>query len=370
MKTEHQFTGLDHLRALAISFVFIYHYTFFRHPAWMEGFSTIGWTGVDLFFVLSGFLISNQLFAEWQKSHQMSLPSFYIKRAFRILPPYLFILLTYLFVPAFHERERLAPLWKMLTFTQNYGQNIRQYGTFSHAWSLCVEERFYLFLPLILVAVFHSGHSKKSGWLIPAVFLLTMILRWLTWNFRLIPLQESDNFSLYWYQWIYYPTYTRLDGLVTGVAIAAVYRFRSYWLERVKKYANRLLLMGCLLFIGCFYLCREQESFFSTVFGFSMVAICFGFFTLSSVLPGSLLSTFKSFVTRNLATLSYSLYLSHKGIIHLTQNWLRNSGIALDSGWMLLICIIACIAAALLMRMFIERPFLKLRNVVLERINF
>ncbi len=365
MKSEHQFPGLDHLRALAISLVFIYHYQFFRHPAWIEGFSPIGWTGVDLFFVLSGFLISNQLFAEWQKNRKISLSVFYIKRAFRILPPYLFILLIYLFVPAFHERERLAPLWKMLTFTQNYGQDIRQYGTFSHAWSLCVEEQFYLFLPLLLIALFYSGLSKKSAWFVPSIFLLTMVLRWLTWQFRLIPIKDSDYFGLFWYQWIYYPTFTRLDGLVTGVAIAAVYRFRTHWLNPLKKYTNRILLLGCLLFLACFYLCREQESFFATVFGFSLVAICFGFVTLSSVLPGGILSTFKSFITRNLATLSYSLYLSHKGIIHLTQSWLKNSGVPLDSGWMLLICIIACTSAALLMRIFIEKPFLKLRNLAL-----
>jgi len=116
IKTDKKFTGLDHLRALAISLVFLFHYSFYQHPAWMERFSGFGWCGVDLFFVLSGFLISNQLFAEWQNKHQVSLPVFYLKRAFRILPPYFFVLLIYIFVPAFHEREKLAPLWKMFTY--------------------------------------------------------------------------------------------------------------------------------------------------------------------------------------------------------------------------------------------------------------
>ena len=64
MKTDHAFIGLDHLRALAISLVFLYHYTIFQHPDWMNNsFIHFGWCGVDLFFVLSGFLISNQLMA-------------------------------------------------------------------------------------------------------------------------------------------------------------------------------------------------------------------------------------------------------------------------------------------------------------------
>ena len=65
MKTEHTFIGLDHLRALAISLVFLYHYTIFQHPDWMNNsFIHFGWCGVDLFFVLSGFLISSQLMAD------------------------------------------------------------------------------------------------------------------------------------------------------------------------------------------------------------------------------------------------------------------------------------------------------------------
>ena len=71
------------------------------------------------------------------------------------------MLLIYIFIPAFHERETLAPLWKMFTFTQNYGQDIRRYGTFSHAWSLCVEEQFYLLLAAdIDVGVFLQAEKK------------------------------------------------------------------------------------------------------------------------------------------------------------------------------------------------------------------
>jgi peptidoglycan/LPS O-acetylase OafA/YrhL len=71
-------------------------------------------------------------------------------------------------------------------------------------------------------------------------------------------------------------------------------------------------------------------------------------------------------ITENLATLSYSLYLSHKGIIHLTQKWFTGLGIPGDSNWMLLICILTCISGALLMRIFIEKPFFRLRNKLLR----
>lgn len=362
MKQDKKFIGLDHLRALAISLVFLYHYSFYQHPAWLDNFAGFGWCGVDLFFVLSGFLISNQLFAEWQIKKKITPGVFYLKRAFRILPPYFFVLLIYIFVPAFHERERLAPLWKMISFTQNYGQNIFVYGTFSHAWSLCVEEQFYLLLPLLLILIFSTSPRKKSARLIPAIFILSMILRWITWQFFLKPLQDTDDFGMYWYRWIYYPTYTRLDGLITGVGIAAVYRFRENWLFPLKKYSNGILLAGIVLFLLAFFLCRDHLSFGASVFGFSLIAITFGFFVLSAILPDSFLYHSRSFLTRNLAALSYSLYLSHKGLIHVTQHALKNCGIDGNSNLMFIICLTVCIFGAMLIRILIEKPFLKLRN--------
>ena len=366
MKTEHTFIGLDHLRALAISLVFLYHYTIFQHPGWMNNsFIHFGWCGVDLFFVLSGFLISNQLMAAWQKNQEIPFREFYIKRIFRIFPPYFFVLLIYIFIPAFHERETLAPLWKMFSFTQNYGQDIRRYGTFSHAWSLCVEEQFYLLLPLILLWGLSSRMKKNTGWLIPVIFLLTIICRWISWEILLKPTIDSDDFSMNWYKWIYYPTYTRLDGLMVGVGIAALYRFRESRLDPLNRYANWLIIAGCILFVLSLFLCIDQQTAAATIFGFSLIAIAFGFFVLSAILPLSFLFRVKSAITKNLATLSYSLYLSHKGIIHITQKWLISVGLRGESNWMFLICMFSCIVGALIMRILIEKPFFRMRNKML-----
>ena len=148
MKTSSErLNGLDHLRALAIILVLMYHYRAFSHPDWIDTIGRFGWIGVDLFFVLSGFLISGQLFNNIKVFHNIHLKSFYIKRFFRIIPPYAFTLLLYFCIPVFREREALSPLWKFITFTQNYGLDVINKGTFSHAWSLCIEEQFYLVLP-------------------------------------------------------------------------------------------------------------------------------------------------------------------------------------------------------------------------------
>jgi peptidoglycan/LPS O-acetylase OafA/YrhL len=369
MKTEHEFNGLDHLRALAITLVFLFHYNMFRHPAWTDGFSHYGWTGVDLFFVLSGFLISNQLFGEMQRRNTISLRIFYIKRCFRILPPYLFILLIYIFFPAFHERERLAPLWKMFTFTQNFNQDISVYGTFSHAWSLCVEEQFYFLFPLTLLFIWLTRLKKKSGWIIPAFFLLPLVLRWIIWTWFLAPIQGADEFGLNWYRWIYYPTYTRIDGLMAGIALAAVYRFRNYWLTPFYRFANAISIVIFILLIISYFTIANGHSSNATIFGFSGIALLYGLLTFAAIAPGSFLFRFKSFITKQLAVYSYSIYLSHKGLIHLSQIFFSGLGIDADGSTMFLICTIVCITGAFLIRICIEKPALMLRNELLNTLN-
>ena len=96
------FNGLDSLRALAISLVLLFHYRAFLHPAWVDDIFEFGWVGVDLFFVLSGFLISNQLFEELQRHNKINSSVFFLKRFFkyfRLISSYwVFIFLFLLFM--------------------------------------------------------------------------------------------------------------------------------------------------------------------------------------------------------------------------------------------------------------------------------
>jgi peptidoglycan/LPS O-acetylase OafA/YrhL len=85
------------------------------------------------------------------------------------------VVAIYFCFPAFHEKEALAPLWKFLTFCQNLGLDIQHTGTFSHAWSLCVEEHFYFILPIILIALLFTKHFNKAYWLLIILFLLEII---------------------------------------------------------------------------------------------------------------------------------------------------------------------------------------------------
>lgn len=192
--TSARFNGLDHLRAIAILLVLMYHYRAFMHPDWIDTYGRFGWTGVDLFFVLSGFLISNQLFQEIKNRGNFSLKSFFTKRFFRIIPPYFFTLLLYFCFPFFRERESLSPLWKFLIFTQNYNLDVINKGTFSHAWSLCIEEQFYLILPFSLLLFIKSKTLKYLKFIIFIIIIFSILARYFSWQEYVFPNLNSGEF--------------------------------------------------------------------------------------------------------------------------------------------------------------------------------
>lgn len=112
--------GLDTLRTIAIALVLMYHYASMISHQDTFGFITkVGWAGVDLFFVLSGYLIGNQIFSAIAQKKNFSLKTFYIRRLLRTLPNYYFILAMYLLFPLALSGNETASIWQFLTFTQN-----------------------------------------------------------------------------------------------------------------------------------------------------------------------------------------------------------------------------------------------------------
>ncbi|MDN5288260.1 MAG: Peptidoglycan/LPS O-acetylase OafA/YrhL [Mucilaginibacter sp.] len=364
---KHKLLGLDHLRALAITSVFLFHYQLFGHPDWVEKVGQFGWTGVDLFFVLSGFLISGQLFGTIAKGKVTSMREFFAKRFFRIIPPYLIVLILYITIPFLREREHLAPLWRYLTFTLNFGLDLHQTGTFTHAWSLCVEEQFYLILPLTFWLFNYFRAGKKAIYIIAALFIAGFVIRWLSWHYWVEPHISADNLGAIWNKFIYYPTYNRLDALLIGVSIAGIYTFYPHVKEGINKYGNVLMLTGIIILIAAYLICTPETSFNTTVWGFPLIALGYGIVVAAIVCPANVLYSLKSKVTSQLATLSYGIYLVHKLMIHLTQSLLVSTGINKDSNLMMMLCIISSIAGALVLRYAIEKPSLKLRDKVLLR---
>jgi peptidoglycan/LPS O-acetylase OafA/YrhL len=359
-----RFAGLDHLRALAIIIVFVYHYNMFGHPAGLYDYlGSWGWTGVDLFFVLSGYLIGGQLFARIAKDQPVSYGEFYFKRSLRILPAYFVVLALYLMIPGFTERSQLPPLWRMITFTQNFGLDLAKEGAFSHAWSLCIEEQFYLILPLLIIAL---GTRKKAVWLLPVLFLLGFAIRSVMW-YDVLPKQPS--FGKAYYEFIYYPTWSRLDGLLAGVALAAFYYFQPAAWQRLTRHGNRILLIALALVAGAWFIAHDDNQYTmqGAIFGYPAIAIAYGALTLAALSPTSFLYRYSSKLTRFIATLSYSIYLTHKQLIHLTHEALHHYNIGDDTYTSFWISTAVALAGGWILHLLVEKPFLRIRDNWLAR---
>lgn len=363
-KVHERLYGLDYLRAFAIILVFFFHYYIISNgePEWLPNIASFGWTGVDLFFVLSGFLISSQLFLQIKKGQLISFKVFFLKRFFRIVPAYLATVSIYFCFPYFREKEALPPLWKFLTFTQNFDLNLKDYGTFSHCWSLCVEEHFYLFLPIILIFLQKSKLFSKSFWLLIGLFLFGFAIRFYSFNNLYLSKIGEENSWMYWYKYIYYPTYNRLDGLLVGVALAGIYQFLPNLWTKLSKYGNQFLLLSLSILTGAYFLCEDMMTFKVSIFGFPLIALGFGFMTLGAISPTSFLYKMNSKIITFIANLSFAIYLTHKGIIHTTHQLLEDFKI--DHNVMLLICIITSVLGAYILHLVIEKPFMKMRDKI------
>lgn len=361
-KTDKRIHGLDVLRSAAIILVFMYHYVVFvsRQPTF--GFiDDIGWVGVDLFFVLSGYLIGHQIFSPIVNQREFSFKIFYYRRLLRTLPTYLFVLGIYFLIPSFRENIILPPLWKFLTFTQNFGL---QTGTaFSHAWSLCVEEQFYLILPVVALIIAYKK-SIHYGWMILfGLLIMGIILRSSLWTYY--SQHTSNHFHALYYTKIYYSSFCRLDELVFGVAIAMVRNFHKNLWEKITKKGNLVLLIGIIGSGISFYLFVQYHySLFVTAVGYPLLGISFAALTIAALSQDSYLYKIRIPGAANLAIWSYAIYLIHKPVSVLVYRAFSKFGVGASSLVMILTITLVSIIAGWLLYTCIETPFLKLREKI------
>jgi peptidoglycan/LPS O-acetylase OafA/YrhL len=241
---------LDGWRAVAILGVMICHAcAAFFHPegpcpnAFLRGLTRHGALGVDIFFGLSGFLICSRLLAEYRKNGSISLKKFYLRRCFRILPPYL----TYLGGLGLLAAVGLVTIsaqawWSCLLFYRNYLPfSANGFYTY-HFWSLSVEEHFYLLWPGLLIL---AGNRWARCW---AAGLALAITAWRVWEFH--------------HQWLgnlipgvvfFGRTDIRLDGLLWGCWMALMLN-DPIWRDRFTRWLIPGVWVGlAAAFIACVF---------------------------------------------------------------------------------------------------------------------
>lgn len=355
--------GLDLLRAVAVLWTLQFHSFIVGGlgPDW-SWLSRYGWMGVDLFFVLSGYLIGGQLLRPLARGESPSLRAFYLKRAFRILPAFWAVLAVYLLWPGFREAPGMEPWWKFALFFVNLDIDYAANAAFSHAWSLCVEEHFYLLFPALALLLARKPSPAKFWAVCSAVLVGGIALRGGIWLH-----DDATQPQRPWFvEDIYYPTWNRLDGLLMGVMLAAWQVYRPASWARAAQHANLFALAGVVVMALAFWLFRDRVGLLGNSIGWPVLSLGLALLVFAGAQARGVLGARALPGAGWIAAISYSLYLVHKPMYAVVQahwgSWLEGRGVV---AWLLYGA--ASLAAAALLYYAVERPFLRLRGVVLAR---
>ena len=347
---------LDALRAIAILLVLG------RHTAVSDTWTKIGWCGVDLFFVISGFLISGLLFQEYKRFGDIRLKTFWLRRGLKIYPAfYVYTLALVVILPITIPGAKvpLRPLLVDATFVSSYFQ-----GLSGHTWSLAVEEHFYLLLPLFLLLLMKLRAKKKDPFAsIPVVFLLIAIAS-LGLRMAAKPANARDYYAYL------LPTHLRMDGLFCGVTVGYLFHFKPQLLAQAKAW--RLLFAASILLMPIYFL--DLENWHMYTWGLTCAFLGFACVLIWAVhVPiarGSLLAWPVNVLAR-VGFYSYSIYLWHWIVIGYIRQYVRykckttGSPFMWTSGWESLqwpLSVAFSILVGIAMAVVVEQPVLKLRD--------
>ncbi len=340
---------LDILRAVAVLLVFS------RHSEGAPIVSHLGWVGVDLFFVLSGFLVSGLLFREYQQAQEVSSGRFLIRRGFKIYPQfYLLVAVTAIGIILGKGPLSLLTIAAEAGFFQNYVP-----GLWAHTWSLAVEEHFYILLTVGLAFLARRGGANPfqnlPRWIL-ATCTIILGLRIATWYWH--P-QSSDYVHVF-------PSHLRMDSLLWGVLLSYFSVFRpaeiASFIDRFGKWLSQLsiLLLAPVAFL-------DQSDPFIYTFGFSMTAMSFTLLLLSALHPRKAPGK-SGAVERGLARLgqaSYAFYLWHGPVLfaddRLSPYWAALH-IPIPVLFHLTLTFGVTLAVAFLTTWLVEQPFLRWRD--------
>ena len=400
-RPKNNFKAIDGIRAIAVLWVIIFHIWIFQHNTFPDILGEVaqnpllvwitkGDLGVDLFFVISGFLIGSILFKEYKRTKTLNFKSFYLRRFLRLFPVYLFSMIIALYFLDGDGAERWTTAWSNLVYVNNYV--FKSYMGWT--WSLAIEEQFYIVIPFLIVFLFPKFRKKRVLFLILAIIpiILTYYYSVHIFNFE-IP-YNREIFGDIWQEWFwgyYMLTHLRYGGLLSGVIAAYIHINHSeqvlYFFQKKKNLSNFLILFSIVSFLlisslslgqaapveeSIFYELPRKVGVYYEIIHRELFSYAVVFLMMACLYSKSrIIQPLNTFLSANffypIAKISYSAYLFHVMFMEwffpifteYAKNSLTTIQIVFTNG---IISIAVTILVAGLMLVLIEEPFNKLKN--------
>lgn len=362
MNQKNRLRKLDFLRGIAIILVLLRHQYLFKY-----GY-TMGWIGVDLFFVLSGFLVSGLLFKEYIQFGNINVKLFLIRRGFKIYPIYYLIYPLYLIPLSLKNQIDFEGIFADLFFIQNY---VKGWGyAYVASWSLAVEEHFYILFSIILwlVIKFKLFHSKENLKGVGTMrfkmffffsFVVCLVLR--VYSNLYHPDLMAKNFVM---------THLRIDSLLAGVFIAYLYYFEEKKIKSFFLKYKKIFLFSIILLLGFTPFLDPDKSFFVRTFGLTLLYVAFSIVLCYFLFEEKIDSILNSFFSEKIVSLvamigvsSYSIYIIHtlvNIVVSYCNVYLFDK--QLNQIFIFFLSTIASCLGGILMTNYLESYFLNLRE--------
>lgn len=391
-RREDRYFHIDGLRAIAVIWIvgfhsiwyfgyFVSQNTYFSILVQQQHFRLLldGLLAVDIFFTLSGFLITSLLLNEMASHGSIRFGSFYIRRFFRIIPAYLVSLILCRYILG---ESGVENVWANLLLVNNYIPTSKQFMGWT--WSLAIEEQFYLFFPLFLVALFRL--SRRPGLIIFCILFSSLVFRYFT--IRSFGLQELLPFTPFfdkigfsrWFDNWYDKTHLRGAGILVGVLAAFLNSDSSLkaYFNSKRRYAVILLSLGATYFAWSItseqtclfdYCSKDADASYRILYE-TLKHFIVSLLTAGLILycagpgsPGIVNRLLSSKIWRPFAEVSFSAYLLHPLVIMIFYSSLFAANLQLSQsivGYSILSIELITFAISFIMYSIIEAPFRKL----------
>lgn len=345
--------GIDGLRALAVTAVLLYH----ADVTWLRG----GFLGVDVFFVISGYLICSLLLAEWARTGTISLKDFWLRRARRLLPAVVATVVGVAFVAVVLAPDAVSRLrgdipaalayisnWWQVFGGQSYFEAMGRPPLLRHLWSLAVEEQFYITFPILLVAGLRR-FGRRPGVLAAAALITgvaSAVLMAVLWS----PHGDPTR--------VWYGTDTRAVGLCAGVALAFIYPMAAMRRGVSLGVRRRMDAAGLIALVALGLLMVRLDEFQSELYrgGFAATAVVSSMLVVSAAHPATYFGRILGMrPLRWIGMRSYAIYLWHWPVFMLTRPGLD---VELSGGSLMAIRFGLTVLLAALSWRLVEQPFL------------